>query len=338
MRNRFYLLAVLVLSCSLVLFTGCGDDDDNPAGPGDENGDTLTTEEILQEIGEVTGAFDPSEEECVPAYMLGAFTQTENLPELVFIGSALDSAAKLDGDLSPFYGTWEDTSSGVVPHMARTDDEPLGAVRVLLVGVDTTGATYPGDITIREYLVRDDSDTLSIDMAFHADGYTDSVSFLVEGTLDPATSSGLLKMWGVTCDVSFYLEATMTEQEGEGSVSGWYDYPDAPVVYFEVTGTIATDEEEEVDAEGTVHVWTTETPSVDVTMDVTTDPDTCMTGTVKINGVQEAEIVMVDCDQEDAALYLLIDGQQVDADELIGDLYAAIIGLDLDQIEEFLPE
>jgi hypothetical protein len=62
-----------------------------------------------------------------------------------------------------------------------------------------------------------------------------------------------------------------------------------------------------------------------------------MTGEITIDDRKEADIYMVGCgDTATVALYIMIDGETFDGEELLGEMYEALVTLDLDQLADLL--
>jgi len=340
MRRFLFLLSALAFALAVSLFPGCGGDDDgdkNPSGPNGP-GDTLTTDQVLQEIENVLGSVQGAVEDCDPMVVLAGLGLPENLPEMGLLVLAIDSAMRTDGDLSPFYGTWQDTTPmRPLDGAVRISPQPTDAVKIIVAGIDTLGNPVPGSIVLREFFAGEPTDSIRIDVSVHADGSpNDSLRLRVRGELDASAGHGNVEVTGHSCGANWYFEIEMGGEDGEGEISGWYAYPGEPTLYFEASGSVDTSLAEGA-VEGTVHLWTTDDPSFDLVLTMVSDPDTCLDGTIKIDGSPEADIYMVNCDDEEAvAMYIVIDGHVFDAEELLGEMYEMLITLDLDELEEWL--
>ena len=342
MRRFAFVFSALLFVATLALFPGCGDDDDNDDNPfGPNGGDTLTTEEVLEQLDQFSAGIVIPGDECEALYMLNGLTIMQNSSELAFLLQVIAGATEEEGDLSSWYGTWEDTSSGILPiELILIDSLPANAVRVRMLGADTLGNAVPGDLTIHQLLMLDDSDTLEISVSAHVDGSTDSLALVVSGALGLEDLSGDLAIGGNICDVTFHLAVEADGATDEVVLSGWYDYPGEPKIWFEFTGTVEDDDlipEEDSEITGTVHVWTTENPTFDMVITAVNDPDTCMTGMITLAGSEEAELLVVNCEADTPDVYLVVDGHVFEAEEFLEALYDVIFGLDLGALEGILP-
>ncbi|MFH1682033.1 MAG: hypothetical protein ABIH26_15495 [Candidatus Eisenbacteria bacterium] len=340
MRRFLFVFSALVLSLSVALFPGCGGEDgekNNPAGPG-ESGDTLTTEDVLSEIEDVMGSVQVAYEDCDPYYVLAGLPLPENLPEIGLLVAAIDSAMGNGGDLSPFYGTWQDTTPfRPLDGPVRIGAEPSHAVRIVVIGLDTLGGQVPGTITLHEFFGGESTDSVRVSVSVHADASpNDSLWILIKGEMSEAAGAGDVKLWAHSCGAECFLEIEVAGQDGEASISGWYAYPGEATLHFSASGSVDTTMSEG-GVEGTLHLWTTEDPEFDLTVTMVDDPDTCLYGTIKIDGSPEAEIYMVNCDDEEAvAVYMVVDGHAFDAEEMLGEFYELLFTMDLDELEQWL--
>lgn len=330
MRRFLFVLSALAFSLGLILFPGCGGDDgdDNPGGPGD--GDTLTTEQVLATLEDLSGAFDAVYEECEATYIINGLLDESAQGEALLLTQVLFGVLDGEADLSDFYGTWGPDTSTVNPlDMTIVDSDPDDAVVIPVIGVDTLGGgSYPGDITIYDLVIAEDSDTVFVHVALHVYGSGDSMAVLLNGSLN----TGILSLSGNACALEFELNFTLDEADTSATISGWYDYPGDPKVYFEISGSL-TGDTTATDAEGTIHIWTTEAPTVDIMITITDDPANCLTGTIKINGKTEATIYAENCDADTIDVYVTIDGQTFSLEDLLGEFYAVLLGLDLEDLE-----
>ncbi|RPJ43232.1 MAG: hypothetical protein EHM19_09070 [Candidatus Latescibacterota bacterium] len=334
MRRLAFATFAFAFALAFALLPGCGGgDDDNPSGP--NGNDTLATEQVLQEIENVLGSVQSSYQGCDAVYVVSGLlneeTSGENTPEILFLASVIDSASRNEGDLSPFYGSWQDTTPlQPLDAPARVDDEPASAVAVLLVGVDTLGALVTGDITLNEFFADQETGEIRVEAAVHADGGPDSLWFRVDGELASDLSTADVELWLRACAAGFYAHAELStgENASNATISGWYEYPGDPKLWFEIAGSgDASDIEGSVS--GTIHLWTTDDPEFDLVLNLVNDPDTCLTGEIEIEGHKEADIYMVDCDDDSAAaLYIVIDGQTFDGEELLGEIFGILVSLD----------
>jgi hypothetical protein len=343
---RFLFFGVWVLATAALFLPGCtsSGDDDNPGGPG--GGDTLTTAQVLQEIDEVAGSFETVYVGCDAAALLPSMITDENVvknsAELTVLVGAILHATENAGDLSPFYGTWVDTTPVRPEGAVRVSDEPEDGVRIRVVGADAEGQPDSGSVTLYDFLAGEGIDSVRLEVSVTADGSAESLWVRVAGEMDPEGGSGDLEAWAHACGANLYVHANV-EGEGEGAgatISGWYEYAGSPRLNFEVTGFVDTafaDSLAEGGAEGTLHAWTTADPEFDLVLHVVTDPDTCMTGEITIDDRKEADIYMVGCgDTATVALLIVIDGETFDGEELLGEMYEALVTLDLDQLADLL--
>ncbi|MFH1279153.1 MAG: hypothetical protein ABIK65_12335 [Candidatus Eisenbacteria bacterium] len=328
MRRILFLISALVFSFALILSPGCGgDDDDNPGGPGD--GDTLSTEQVLTALEDLSGAFDAVYDECEASYIINGLLDEDAQGEFLLLTQVLFGVLEGDAELADFYGTWGPDTSTVNPlDMVIVDSEPDDAVVIPVTGIDTLGgANYPGDITIYDLVLGTDLDTVFVHVALHVDGSGDSVAVLLNGSLN----QGELSLSGNACDLEFEVNFTLDEADSSAAVSGWYDSPGDPKVYFEIAGSLSGDTTSS-GAEGSIHIWTTEAPTVDVTLTITDDPTDCLTGTIKINGTTEATMYADDCSADTVNIYVVIDGQTYSLEDLLGEFYSDLLGLNLDDL------
>lgn len=325
MRRFLFLLSALVFTLTLAFFPGCGggDDDDNPGGPGD--GDTLTTEEVLTTLEDLGGAFSTVYDDCQTTYIINGLLNLSGAGTLFaeILSGILTEDPEFD--MADYYGTWDLDTSTVNPlDMALVDSIPTDAVKIMVIGVDTLGGgNYPGDITIYDLLLGQDLDTVYVHAALHEYGSGDSLAIALDGSLN----TGMLSISGNACGLTFQIDFELDQTDTSATISGWYDYPGDPKVYFEVSGDLSGDTTL-TDATGTIHIWTTEAPTIDVTVNVVNDPANCVTGEIKINGQTEATIYATDCDTENPNIFVSIDGQTFTLEDLVGELYTIIMGID----------
>ncbi len=331
MRSGWLRVAWVLVPVLVLVVLGCSDDDDKSTTP-DNGNEVLTPAEFTEEMQEVTTGATSGLMECKAGFLIDPianadlfeFLQSEILPEVAG-----------GGNPSEYYGTWDDTSPARDDGegITRTATTPTDAVRLMLVGADTLGTPLNGDLTLEDVAIVVDTLNGVFEVAFGAalheytTGDEAQVTLDLELVSDPQGSGELedvtvdLASSGSICDVEYDLDAAL--QDGAVTLSGWYQ--GQIKVTYDVAVTMT---ETDTTATATVSFGTTTPPRVRVMLAVNPDaPADCVTGSVYVRGTKQADIVATGCGTEDVVAYMVVDGDSLLAEEVLGDLWDQIEGL-----------
>jgi hypothetical protein len=315
-------------------------------------GDTLTTNEVLDEIDQTFSSLNDISTECEALLLLDPVTnQDEFMFMLGMAGSIIgDTLAVPDTTLADYYGTWDDTDEpGNFEGVQMVSPNPDDAFKILLESVDSLGSPISGDLTIsaldRDINAQQRTITISASVSINQDGgQSASLDFSItmdlsvfEGGVDLDSLEAFpeveITMYGELCDLVVDLSMTV-EETGEMSLSGYYEVEGDRISY-----SVDTD----IDAEpwcGTFEVWEGTNPAATTFYLVFTMcdlPDDCVTGSIEIDGEQEVSFWAEDCDSDSPTVYMNIDGQTYSGEEVFEELagiFELIWGIDLDDLDD----
>ncbi len=360
-KGLMALFVALLVPVFVLFFAGCGgDDDDNPADAGDGgngNGDdTLTTQEVVDEVQDVFGSLEDLTVECDALLLLEAEGTGD---ELFFL---LEVMTEIMGDtlgtvsLSDYFGTWEDTteaddSEGV----GRTSLLPANAFVLLVDGVDSTDAEVSGNLTLNSLsLDLDEADsTLSIaaSASLNMDGGgSASLDFSVtidasalSSSLDPDSIDALpgivLTMSGDICGLE--MEINLSTESGQLVLTGYYELEGERISF-----SMESDFDPDAGTQCvTVELWEgasqAETEFYLTTTMCPTDLEDCLTGSIEIDGVEEVTFWIEDCTDTTSGVTMEINGEFLTGDEVFeefADLFEQLWGIDADDILKTGPQ
>ncbi len=348
MNRRLMMILFVALLMPLVgiFFAGCGGDD-NPTDAGNNGGngtgDTLTTEEVVTEVQTTFSSLEELTVDCDALFLLDAEL---NLDQFLFLGSVVDSILTDSlgtASLADYYGTWDDTSmAGDYGGVVRINSSPNDAMVLLLDGVDSTGTALTGNLTItsltRSVDIQARTITYSGQISLNVDGgdsvslsfsFTVDASLVDEGGLDSlATIPDIdLTMSGNVCGLSFSFTLETT-QDGQLSMSGYYEESGDRISFAMSTNV------DEQDTCATFQVWEGESQnntSFYLTTTVCNSDTNCLTGTIEIEGSEEATLYAEDCASDSPSVYMEVDGETFSGEEVfsgLSDIFNSLFGLD----------
>lgn len=331
MRNRWLRVAPLLVLAVVLVVYGCSKDDEKSTTPGN-NDEVLTPEQFTEEMQEVTSSATADLMDCKAVYLIDPMA---NADLFEFLQGEILPVVAGGGGLSEYYGTWDDTSSARDDGegIARVDTTPTGAVRLMLIGADTLGTPLNGDLTLEGVTIVVDTLNGVFEVAFDATvhesttGDQAEIELDLELVVDQQGSGGLeditvdLASSGSICDVDYDLD--VLAQDGAVAINGWYQ-GQIKVTYQVVVTTTETD----TTVTATVSFGATTPPRVRVTLTANPDaPTDCVTGSVYVRGNKQADIVATGCGTDEMAVFMVVDGDSLPAEEVLGELWDQIEGL-----------
>ncbi len=244
-------------------------------------------------------------------------------------------------DIAGYYGTYDDTSPSRQDGIGveRTLLVPNDAIKLLLVGSDSSGTALSGDLSVSNVVFEADTTAQTMAVAFagivhESSGDTMEFDFnlSLEGEIDPegdiTDMEVNLAASGSVCALSYAL---FLEIDGQSNiaVSGHYQ-EDGNKVSFEVTANTTPPD---TTTSMTIWVGPDSRPTVLVQMVANTSNENCVSGKIEVNGQKQADLVATGCGTEEMQVYAVVQGEQVPVEDVFDELNELLEELGLLDIE-----
>ena len=333
-RNVHFLRAAVLAAVFGVVLFGCGDDDDSPAGDDNDNEEPMTSEEVEEALAPLVTGLEEGAADCKAGYLL----DTEmNADMLDFLMSEILMSVVSGQPVSAYYGTYQDLLPGVEGEgVTKTASAPSNGVKAMLIGTDTLGAPLSGYLLLQNMVVEIDTvGGLGADVQLvaklHEDGSGDEVAIDLdldllatvdgEGSLENLVAT--VDLSGNACDLFYGMDMDMDLSEGMDLV-GWYRFEDLTVHY-------SLNAELQPDTTVTAHIWTGSSQNAGMHIALEGElgaTEDCLTGGVYYKGDKQGDIVSTGCGTEDLAVFIVVQGDSIPAEEVLGDLMDLIEGIE----------
>jgi hypothetical protein len=336
-RNVHFLRAAVLAAVFGVVLLGCGDDDKSPTGDDDDNEEPMTSAEVEEALAPLVTGLEEGAADCKAGYLL----DTEmNADMLDFLMSEILMNVVSGQPVSAYYGTYQDLLPGVEGEgVTKTASVPTNGVRAMLIGTDTLGAPLSGYLLLQNMVVAIDSvqgggasADVELVAKLHEEGSGDEIAIDLDlSLLATADGEGNLEdlvatvdLTGNACDLFYGVDFEMTGLDDGMDLVGWYRYEDLTVHY-------SLNAELQPDTTVTAHIWTGSSQNAGMHILLEGElgaSEDCLTGGVYYKGDKQGDIVSTGCGTEDLAVFIVVQGDSIPAEEVLGDLMDLIEGIE----------
>ncbi|MFH1144080.1 MAG: hypothetical protein V1774_06020 [Candidatus Eisenbacteria bacterium] len=327
-------------ACALLgaVMLGCGDDK-SPSSDDDDDEGAMTAEELQAELMPLVSGMNETAADCSAGQVLDTEANADMFEYLM--GEIL--APVLAGQPAyQFYGTYQDQTAGDDgTGVAKVSDAPYTGIKVLLVATDTLDSPITGYLLLSNVSLATVIDTasglvavdLSVNAKLHEDQSGEEIVLNLENLEVNAQTDeegelldldAELDLSGSACGLSYEIDMDLDLQEGM-DLTGWYSY-DGLTVNYAVAAHL------QPDTALTAHIWTgpSQNPTVSVILEAQVGDSTgCLTGSINVRGTKQADIVSTGCGTDSLEVFLVVQGEQIPAEEVLGELLDLLEGIEI---------